>query len=197
MEIWLATGNKGKKTEFESMLSDTNFEIHSQSELSFFSQPPENGDTFLANARIKAKSLHAIKNTSWVIADDSGLVVDELNGLPGIHSARYAGDKAQPSENNAKLLKMVKIRCGANPKAHFHCSIVAIDPQGTEHVFEGKLDGTIPKMASGQSGFGYDPVFVPEGSEKTLAEHTPGEKNAISHRAKALQQLVDILKKSV
>ena len=197
MEVWLATGNVGKKKDFESLLKDMNFEIHSQSELSFFSQPPETGETFLDNARIKAKSLHAVKNSAWVIADDSGLVVDELGGLPGVYSARYAGEKAQASENNAKLLKMVKLRCSANPKAHFHCCLVAIDPEGNEYVCEGKLDGTIAKSASGQNGFGYDPVFIPEGSEKTLAEFTPGEKNAISHRAKALKQLVDILKKSV
>lgn len=197
MELWLATGNKGKKSELENMLKDLNLEIHSQAELSFFSQPPENGKTFLENARIKAKALHAVKNTSWVMADDSGLVVDGLGGLPGIHSARYAGDKAQPSENNAKLLKMMQLRSATNRKAYFHCTLVAIDPQGKEYVCEGKMDGEIAKTATGTGGFGYDPVFIPQGGTKTLAEYPPGEKNAISHRGQALKQLIDILKKNL
>ena len=197
MEIWLATGNSGKKAEFEKMLEGLPFEVHSQGELGFFSQPPEDGDTFEANARIKAKALHAVKNEAWVIADDSGLVVDGLGGLPGIHSARYAGPKAQSSENNAKLLKMMQLRAMTNRKAHFHCTLIAISPTGEEHVVEGQLMGEVARTASGKGGFGYDPVFIPEGFDKTLAEVDPGEKNAISHRGKALRQLVDILKKSV
>ena len=193
-EVWLATGNKGKATEFKNLLDGLDFEIHTQDELSFFSQPPEDGDSFEANARIKAKALHAIKSESWTISDDSGLMVEALNGLPGIHSARYAGPKAQPSENNAKLLKMMQLRAGLNRKASFHCCLIAINPEGKEFVVHGEMAGTIGKSAKGTHGFGYDPVFIPEGETQTLAEMNPGEKNAISHRSKALKKLLEILK---
>lgn len=196
MDLWLATGNKGKVAEFENLLKDFDFDIHTQSEMSFFSQPPENGDSFEANARIKAKALHAVKPDAWTVADDSGLIVDGLGGLPGIHSARYAGPNARASENNAKLLKMMQLRSPLNRKAHFHCCLIAISPTGEEFVCHGKLEGEIAKMALGQGGFGYDPVFIPEGGKKTLGEMSPGEKNAISHRFKALKLLLEILKKN-
>ena len=194
MELWLATGNKGKVEEIKNLLGDLSIELHTQDEMSFFSQPPEDGDSFEANARIKAKALHAMKPEAWVLADDSGIVVDGLGGLPGIHSARYAGPKAQPSENNAKLLKMMQLRSATNRKAHYHCTLIAIDPQGTEHVFEGKLEGEIAKAAKGQAGFGYDPVFKVLGEDRTVAEMSPGEKNAISHRSKALKAFIEVLK---
>lgn len=197
MELWLATGNKGKVEEIKTLLSDLPFEIHTQDEMSFFSQPPEDGDTFEDNARIKAKALNAMKPEAWILADDSGLCVDGLNGLPGVHSARYAGPKAQASENNAKLLKMMTLRSMENRKAHFHCTLVAIDPEGKEHVFEGQLNGEIAKTASGAAGFGYDPVFIAEGENRTVAEMSPGEKNAISHRSKALKAFVEVLKTTV
>lgn len=197
MEIWLATGNKGKVNEFEDLLADLPFKIHTQSEMSFFSQPPEDGDSFEANARIKAKALHALKPEAWTVADDSGLIVDGLGGLPGIHSARYAGPKAQASENNAKLLKMMQLRSATNRKAHFHCCLVAISPTGEEFVCDGKLEGEIAKVASGSGGFGYDPIFIAQGETRTVAEMNPGEKNAISHRSRALKSLLEILKKSL
>ncbi len=197
MELWLATGNPGKVNEIEKLLGDLDLEVHTQKELSFFSQPPEEGDSFEANARIKAKALHAMKSDCWVLADDSGLVVEGLGGLPGIHSARYAGPKAQPSENNAKLLKMMQLRSVANRKAHFHCTLVAISPTGEEKVFSGELQGEIAKSARGTGGFGYDPVFIPEGEEKTLGELPASHKNQISHRSKALKAFVEFLKTSL
>lgn len=196
MELWLATGNKGKVAELEKLLEGLPFEVHTQSELSYFSQPPEDGDSFEANARIKAKALHALKPDSWTVADDSGLAVEGLGGLPGIHSARYAGPKAQDSENNAKLLKMMQLRGAVNRKAAFHCCLIAIDPQGNEHICEGIMEGEVAKKGAGQGGFGYDPVFVPTGEERTLAEMDPGEKNQISHRSQAMAKLVEILKNS-
>ncbi|MCB0378522.1 MAG: RdgB/HAM1 family non-canonical purine NTP pyrophosphatase [Bdellovibrionales bacterium] len=194
MEIWLATNNKGKVAEFQKMLEGLNFEVHGQVELSYFSQPPENGDSFEANARIKARALKSVKPEVWVVADDSGIVVDGLGGLPGIHSARYAGEKARDSENNAKLLKMMTLRSATHRKAHFHCCLVAYDPEGNEHIFQGDLHGNISKVAKGSGGFGYDPIFIPDGFEKTLAELSPGEKNAISHRGKAFKELVQKLR---
>lgn len=197
MELWLATGNKGKIEEIKNLLDGLNIEVHAQGEMSFFSQPPENGESFEANARIKAKALHAMKPEAWTLADDSGLVVDGLGGLPGIHSARYAGPNAKSSENNAKLLKMMQLRSAINRKAHFHCTLIAIDPTGKEHIFEGQMDGEIAKVASGAAGFGYDPVFIAQGEERTVAEMSPGEKNSISHRSKALKAFIEVLKTSV
>jgi XTP/dITP diphosphohydrolase len=197
MELWLATGNKGKVEEIKNLLQALPIQVHTQDEMSFFSQPPEDGDSFEANARIKAKALHAMKPESWTLADDSGLVVEGLGGLPGIHSARYAGPQARPSENNAKLLKMMQLRSATNRNAHFQCTLVAIDPQGQEHVFEGQLSGEVAKTAKGDRGFGYDPVFIPEGESRTLAEMTASEKNAISHRSKAFKAFFEVLKTTV
>lgn len=199
MDLWVATGNQGKLNEFKMLLNKLvggGLNLHAQSELPVFSPPPENGDSFTANARIKARALKAMKPGIWVLADDSGLMVEGLAGLPGIHSARYAGPKASDAENNAKLLKMMTLRPMANRKAAFVCAIVVFDPSGTEHVFEGRLEGEIAKAGRGTSGFGYDPVFVPDGQAapgKTLAELGPAAKNQISHRAKALAQLIPLL----
>lgn len=200
MDIWIATGNKGKLNEFKMLFNqvvqEKMLEIHSQSELPVYSAPPENGDSFVANARIKARSMKAMKPGTWVMGEDSGLAVDGLKGLPGIHSARYAGPKAQDAENTAKLLKMMTLRPMDNRKASFISVIVAYDPAGLEHVFEGKLEGEIAKAQKGSAGFGYDNVFVPVGEQKTLAELGLAFKNKVSHRAKAVSQLSDLLLKS-
>ncbi|MFK8139027.1 MAG: RdgB/HAM1 family non-canonical purine NTP pyrophosphatase [Bdellovibrionales bacterium] len=188
MELWIASSNPGKIKEIESLLSKQFSSFHSQSELSYYSSPEETGDSFEANARIKAKSLAAVKNNVWVLADDSGLCCEGINGMPGIHSARYAGEKASDPENTAKLLKMLQLRT-KNRKAYFECCLILIDPNGNEKVFTGRLDGEIDRKQSGKGGFGYDPVFVPEGSNTTLAEMGPADKNQISHRAKALRDL--------
>ncbi len=200
MEIWVATGNQGKLNEFKMLLnrviSEKGLTLHSQNDLPVFSPPPENGDTFLANARIKARALKAVKPGCWVMADDSGLAVEGLGGLPGIHSARYAGPKAADAENNAKLLKMMAIRHVANRNASFICVIVAFDPSGQEHVVEGKMDGQIAIAARGTTGFGYDPVFIPAGETKTLSELGLAHKNKISHRAQAAAKLSEIIAQS-
>jgi XTP/dITP diphosphohydrolase len=195
-ELWISTGNKGKLSEFKILFSRDlpQLKIFSIADLPTFHAPPENGDSFLANARIKAKSLKAMKAEHWVMAEDSGLEVEGLNNLPGIHSARYAGPKAQDSENIAKLLKMLQIRSVANRNARFVCTMIAISPSAEEFIFTGELKGQIAKIPQGQMGFGYDPVFVPEGESKTLAELGPGFKNKHSHRAKACLQLIEKLK---
>lgn len=192
MEIWLATSNTGKVKEFESLLMDIGADVHSASEIDYYSSPAETGDTFEANARIKAKSLAALKQGVWIIADDSGLEVEGLNNLPGIHSARYAGDNASDAMNVAKLLKMLKIR-SSNRAARFRCSLIAIDPDGKEHHVEGVLSGEIAPAARGNGGFGYDPVFVPENQSETLAELPASTKNKISHRGQAIRALKEIL----
>lgn len=195
MEVWIASGNKGKIAEFQILLKDIeNLKFHLQTEIPGFTPRPEDGSTFLDNARIKAKTLKAVRPQTWIIADDSGLEVAGLNNLPGVHSARYAGPKASDSENVAKLLKMMTLRPMANRNARFVCSLVVYTPTGEEWNFEGELTGKIATKPSGLLGFGYDPVFIPDGQEKTLAELGPGFKNLESHRAKATKKFLEKLK---
>lgn len=194
MELWIATGNKGKLEEYKLALkSIPDLQIHHQGELKSFTPRPEDGADFLANARIKAKSLKAIKPQAWVLGEDSGLEVIGLNNLPGIHSARYAGQNASDSENVAKLLKMMTIRNISPRTAQFQCVSVVYTPDNQEWIFEGSLKGNISQKVSGQMGFGYDPVFVPEGETKTLAELGPGYKIQHSHRAQALSLFLEKL----
>lgn len=194
-ELWVSTTNKGKLSEFQGLLREK-ITVHSVSELSSYFAPPENGKTFVENARIKAKTLKAIKPGTWVVADDSGLEVEGLGGLPGIHSARYAGEKASDAENNAKLLKMLQIRSPGNRKALFRCVLVAYNPSGEEKVIEGVVHGTIAEKARGTIGFGYDPVFIPEGNTQTFSELGIAVKNQISHRAKAIRELASLIEQS-
>ncbi len=193
-KLWLATTNSGKIREIQQILAEAGIEIHTSSELSFYAAPPENGKTFAENAKIKAKSLHSVVPSDWVLADDSGLEVEGLNNLPGIHSARYAGEKARDAENTAKLLKMMTLRSAANRNAKFRCVMILRGPGGQETTFEGELAGEITKGMRGTNGFGYDPVFQPTGEQRTLAEMTPADKNRISHRAMALKKVREFFK---
>lgn len=194
MEIWVATGNKGKLQEIQLLLKEIpNLKLHSQGEINGFSTRPEDGKTFLENARIKTRTLKSVKNQNWVIGEDSGLEVEHMNKLPGIHSARYAGPKASDSENVAKLLKMMAIKPMPNRNARFVCSLVVLSPTGEEWNFEGEMKGTIAKAPAGNLGFGYDPIFIPEGQTQTLAQLGPGFKNQNSHRAHALRQFLQKL----
>ena len=195
MEIWIGTTNKGKLSEFKMLIESKvpGIQIKSINEMPSYFQPPENGQTFLENARIKARSLKAMKSGQWVMAEDSGLEVVGLGGLPGIHSARYAGAKAQDSENVAKLLKMLQIKAVTDRSARFLCTMVAFNPAGEEIILEGEIKGTIAKTPSGQHGFGYDPVFIPDGETQTLAQLGSGYKNQKSHRAAATRLLIEKL----
>lgn len=195
MELWIATGNKGKLEEYKLTLAKyPQIKTHSQAELLAFTPRPEDGKTFLDNARIKAKSVKALKADSYVLGEDAGLEVEGLGNLPGIHTARYAGPHARDSENIAKLLKMMQIRNVPNRNAQFKCVTVVLTPDGEEWIFEGLLKGTISSKVIGNLGFGYDPVFIPEAETKTLAELGPGYKIQKSHRALALNQFLSRLK---
>ena len=193
--LWISTTNQGKLNEFRNLIGGQ-VDIHSVGELTNYYAPPETGKTFVENARIKAKTLKALKPGTWVVADDSGLEVEGLGGLPGIHSARYAGDKASDGENVAKLLKMLQIRSPGNRKAMFRCVLVAYDPHGAEHVVEGTALGTIATTSRGKGGFGYDPVFIPEGKEQTFSELGIAVKNQISHRAKAIREFMRLIEQT-
>lgn len=195
MELWIASSNSGKIKEFQNLLFNfPQIQIHTQNEISGFHPAEETGDSFLANARLKAKALRSVKNQHWVLAEDSGLEVAGLNNLPGIHSARYAGPKARDSENVAKLLKMMQIRHVSDRSAQFRATLVVFTPNGEEWVFEGQMKGQIATKVAGQNGFGYDPVFIPEGQTKTLAELDPGFKNRLSHRALVFKAFLEKVK---
>lgn len=189
MTFWIATSNLGKVKEYERLLLGLSFQVKSLKDFPNFTSPPENGKTFLENARIKAKSFHAVKPTEWVLGEDSGLEVPGLNGMPGIFSARYAGDHARDVENTQKVLKMLALRNPTQREAQFKTVIVLFSPDGKEFVSEGIMKGKITDKMRGTGGFGYDPIFIPEGETRTLAEMSIAEKNQMSHRAKAFEQI--------
>ena len=153
--------------------------------------PPETGDSFEANALIKARAAHAATG-EVTIADDSGIEAADLGGAPGIYSARYAGEGASDEENLAKLLREVDA-AGGERRAAYVCAIALIDEGGHEYVFEATCEGTLLREGRGSGGFGYDPVFVPDETghrdDRTFSELSPEEKNAISHRGKAVRML--------
>jgi XTP/dITP diphosphohydrolase len=194
MELWVATTNQGKLREIERILADQGVAIHSIKELPAYSAPPETGTTFVENARIKAKSMRSIKNDVWVMGEDSGLEVEGLNGMPGVHSARYAGQNAKDTENTLRVLKMLNLKGAANRNAKFRSTIVLYSPSGEESVFEGQVEGLISKDPRGTEGFGYDAIFIPKGESKTFGELGLAFKNKVSHRSEALRKMLEFLK---
>ena len=191
MDIWIATTNLGKIKEMQRILND--FTVYSTKDLPVYCAPKEDGHSFLENAKIKAKSLRGLKKDCWIMADDSGLEIEGLGNLPGVHSARYAGEKASDIENSSKALKMLSLKNPENRKARFVCSLFVLTPDNSELKFEGTCEGNISKTMRGRDGFGYDNIFIPKGEEKTLAELGPAFKNKISHRFKALMKFKDFL----
>lgn len=184
----IATRNKGKIAEIARILSfDSGIQIRSVAEFDI-ADIEETGTTFEENAALKA--LTVARATGFVaLADDSGLEVDALNGAPGIYSARYAGNHGDDKANNEKLIREL---AGIAPKersARFVAVIAVAKPDGSRIMARGELAGEIAESARGENGFGYDPLFMPLGSAKTLGEFEPGRKDKISHRAKALAEI--------
>ncbi len=194
MDLWIATTNSHKLSEFKNLVGSLPITIRTPDELPTYFAPPETGKTFYENARIKARSLHAMKSDQWVMAEDSGISAEGLNGSPGIFSARYAGEKASDAENNQKMLHMLKIRSPANRKATYHACIVLLSPEKEEFKFEADFKGSITESLKGTAGFGYDPIFIPEGQTKTVGELGDEFKRKHSHRALATRQLFDFLR---
>lgn len=157
--------------------------------------PPEIGATFLDNARIKAVAGAAIAPVdTWVIADDSGLCVDALDGAPGVRSARFAGEHADDAQNTGELLHRLRgVTDLVDRSARFTCVLVAISPEGVEHVATGHVEGSIAFGPRGAVGFGYDPIFIPFGETGTFAELGSDVKARMSHRGNAARQLADML----
>lgn len=185
MKIVFATGNPHKLKEIKEIAGDTDIEFVLPAE-GF--NPIENGATFEENSLIKAKEAARVSKLP-ALADDSGLCVDALNGAPGIHSARYANT---PQARIDKLLKAVEPY--ENRKAEFVCAMTLVDANGNLlHSATGICKGEIAKKQSGSGGFGYDPVFIVEGTNKTMAQLSDSEKNEISHRGRALRKILELL----
>lgn len=194
-KIVIASGNAGKVREIGEILASLDCEFISQSELGI-SSVPETGATFVDNALIKARYA-AEKSGLAAIADDSGLVVDALDGRPGVHSARYAGAEANDDDNVDKLLAELNEVPGGRRSAHYECAAVWVSPDEaiTPIVGQGRWHGRIISKRRGKGGFGYDPVFLDERLAKTGAEMSMEEKNRQSHRGKAFRELRDLLLK--
>lgn len=180
----VATGNAHKLREIGEILLGWNLSCDSP-------DVEETAATFAGNALIKVRDVAARHPGVWVMADDSGLEVEALGGAPGVHSARYAGKQGDTAANNALLLKNM---CGVDDRrARFVCSIALVDPSGKEHSVEGSCKGRILHSAAGGGGFGYDPLFVPDGFDRSFAELSAEEKNSISHRGRALAAMRELL----
>ncbi|WP_080874210.1 XTP/dITP diphosphatase [Oceanobacillus timonensis] len=188
-KIIIATKNKGKVKEFRAFFAPHNIEVVSLLDLEEdIPDIEETGESFVENAAIKAEQI-ANRFQQPALADDSGLIIDSLEGRPGIYSARYAGEPTDDQSNIDKILGEMKEVPNDARDARFIC-VLAISRPGEETMFvTGYCEGHIQTEQSGQNGFGYDPIFVPEGYEKTMAELDPAEKNQISHRNMAMHQL--------
>lgn len=182
----VATGNAGKLAEIKAILTD--YEVLGAKEAGFISDPEENGLSFRENAAIKARALRKLTNCA-VLADDSGLLVDALDGAPGIYSARYAGENATDDENNQKLLNALKNTPENERGARFFSSVCFITEDGQEIYGDGSCEGKILTAADGEGGFGYDPLFYSLDYKKSFGRLTPQQKNSISHRKRALEDL--------
>lgn len=192
MKLIIASGNRHKVREIREILGGAFEEILSMTEAGIDHETVEDGATFLENARKKAREIVELSGCA-AIADDSGLCVEALGGAPGILSARYCGCHGEDEENNRLLLR--NMEGVSDRRAHYTCAAVIAYPDGTTVEAQGYMHGTLLTEGRGTGGFGYDPLFVPTGGERTLAEYTPEEKNAISHRAAALAALLEALKK--
>lgn len=187
-KLVFATNNPHKLKEARQILSEW-FDVVGLSEIGCTDEIEETADTLEGNALIKARWVHDKYNVDC-FADDTGLMVDALGGGPGVYTARYAGEHCSPADNVAKMLRELKDE--KNRKAHF-ATVVALISDGREHCFEGRVEGSIAESAGGSKGFGYDPIFVPDETGIRFSEMAPEEKNAISHRGRAMRKLKDFL----
>ena len=189
--VILATNNAHKVSEITNALDFPGWRFLTLREAGIESDPEEDADTFLGNARIKALAAHEASGGMAALADDSGLEVDALNGAPGVYSSRFAGEDATDADNNAKLLDDLKSTPDDKRTARFVCTLVFIDEDGTETTAHGTVEGRIGHGLQGEGGFGYDPLFWPDvfDGSCTLAEVPQARKNEVSHRGNALRSL--------
>ena len=192
--IVIATGNQGKAKEFTALFARAGYQIKTLADFPDLPDVEETGKTFEENARLKAETIAQILQQP-VLADDSGLAVDALNGMPGVYSARFAGDHKSDAANNAKLLHELTEVPDEKRSAHFHCTLVFAAPHKESLVVEADWPGRIARIPQGDNGFGYDPLFFVPEFNKTAAEMTAAEKNEVSHRAKAVKKLEKVWQK--
>ena len=184
----IASSNQGKIDEFAQLLRPCPFNVLSASSIGGMPPVEENGSSFLENAIIKAEALHArAPEHHWVLADDSGLSVEALNGAPGVRSARFAGQEASDTENCVKLLAVLNKQASGCRTAKFECALCLIDDCGGQSYYTGSCRGHIAMKAQGTNGFGYDPLFIPDGYTTTFGVLDKEIKTKISHRAQACQ----------
>ena len=190
--VVLATRNQHKVHELRRILANLDVELVGTDRFPDLPDVAETGSSFAANALLKARDVSQ-RTGHIAIADDSGLCVDALNGMPGIFSARWAGRHGDDRANLDLVLAQLVDVSDARRGAAFHCAAAVVTPQGEERVVEGVLEGSITREPRGRNGFGYDPIFTPRGYVLTTAELTPEEKDAISHRGQAFRALAPVL----
>ena len=197
MKVIFATGNMGKMREIRAIMSDTDAEVLSMKEADVYTDVVEDGSTFMENAFIKARAVAKLVKEKGikaaVVADDSGLVVDALNGEPGIYSARYLGEDTPYKIKNAKIIERLEGVEDEKRTARFVCAMAVVFPDGSEDSYEATYEGRIGYEEKGPNGFGYDPIFYLPDRGVYSAELDPDEKNRISHRGKALEGIKEIL----
>ena len=196
MKVILASQNQHKLVELSAILSQLGFEIALESEYGLKVEVEETGTTFEENAAIKAKAVCDVAHT-LCLSDDSGLVIDYLNGEPGIYSARYLGHDTPYEEKNRIIVDRLKGVPEEKRTARFVCAVAAAFPDGRVITVKDTMEGRIAEEPAGCGGFGYDPIFFFPPKGMTSAELTPDEKNAVSHRGKALRKMVSILEKEL
>lgn len=190
-ELVFATNNANKRDEVAQML-DGQYHIQTLADLGITEDIPEDAPDLTGNAQLKARYVYERYGVN-VFADDTGLEVHALNGAPGVHSARFAGEQR---DNAANIRKLLAALANASDRSAQFRTVICLILDGKEYLFEGKVEGEIIAELKGDAGFGYDPVFRPNGRMETFAEMTKGDKNAISHRGRAISKLIDFLKKN-
>jgi XTP/dITP diphosphohydrolase len=196
MRLLLASGNAHKAQEFQALAAATGsvVEIVAAAAVGGMPAVAEDTGTFTGNARKKAEALRAkLAEDAWVLADDSGLCVDALDGAPGVESAYYAGPQGDGAANLARLVEVMRPVPDDRRGAHFVCVLLLRGPGGVERIFEGRCNGRLRREPAGGHGFGYDPLFVPDGADRSFAELPEKEKNAFSHRGRAWARLAEWL----
>ncbi|MBU8677526.1 XTP/dITP diphosphatase [Bacillus subtilis] len=191
-EAIIATHNPGKVKEFKEILEPRGYDVKSLAEIGFTEEIEETGHTFEENAILKVEAVAKAVN-KMVIADDSGLSIDNLGGRPGVYSARYAGEQKDDQANIEKVLSELKGIEKEQRTARFRCALAVSIPGEETKTVEGHVEGYIAEEPRGEYGFGYDPIFIVKDKDKTMAELTSDEKNKISHRADALKKLSKLL----
>ncbi|MEI2326839.1 XTP/dITP diphosphatase [Priestia megaterium] len=191
-EIIIATKNAGKVKDFETLFSPKGFKVKSLLDFPEIEDVEETGVTFAENATLKAEAISSALNKP-VIADDSGLAIDSLNGEPGVYSARYAGENKDDNANIEKVLQKLNDVPFEKRTARFHCALAIAVPGKRTEIVEGTCEGHILEEKRGENGFGYDPIFFVEKWRCSMAELTKEQKNQISHRANALKKLAPLI----